>query len=86
MTFSLLSTAAGARYFYRESALMIDGTNTMQETNIHNITGANGSLQFVLSANTITVRATSNEVTNENGKLAVDLFGEGISYNSLTVL
>ena len=85
-TFSLLSTAAGARYFYRESALMVDGTNNMQETNIHNITGANGSLQFVLSGNTITVRATSNEVTNENGKLAVDLFGEGIGYTSLTVL
>lgn len=84
--FSLASTPGGARYFYRESVLMIDGGGTMQETNLHNKTDSNGSLAFILSANTITVRAATSVANDEAGRMAIDLFGYNMGYSKVTVL
>lgn len=84
--FSLASTPGGARYFYRESVLMIDGAGTMQETNLQNITGSNGTLSFSLSGNIITVRATTSVVNDENGRMAIALLGYNMGYSKVTVL
>jgi len=86
VNFSLNSGTGGARQWYRESIIQADASGTLVETNIHAINGANGTLLFVLSGATITIRATTSVVPDESGKMAINAFGYDMSTAFVTIL
>jgi len=86
VNFSLISATGGARQWYRESIIQADAAGTLAETNIHAINGLNGSLSFVLSGATITIRAATSVASDESGKMAINAFGYDMSTAFVTIL
>jgi hypothetical protein len=84
--FALASGSGGARHFYRESILQAGGGGPTVETNLHNITGANGSLIFSLGTGTVTVQATTSAGVSESGFMAIELIGQDMGASRVTVL
>lgn len=71
----LNSGDGGSRVWYRESVFVETGGAALTESNITNITGANGTLAFSVSGTTISVTMYSNATAgvNETCEMALEI-------------
>lgn len=86
VNFSLTSVGGGSRQFYRESLIIEGGSGSLVESNLHAVSGANGSLSFVLSGATLTVRTTSSIVSAETARMAIQIMGYDMTASRITAL
>lgn len=80
------SSSGGARIAYRNSIVNENGNNGLVEQNITNITGANMSLSFSISANTLTVVGSTSASVSENAYIALEILGPSNVLSFVTVL
>jgi len=85
VVFGLSSGGGGSRIFYRNSLVIESGGATLTETNLNAVNGANGTLSFVLSGATLTVRTTTN-TANEDGRMAILVEGYEMTSARITAL
>jgi len=80
------SNTSGARCATRESLINENGSGTLVEQNITNITGTNMSLSFVLSGALLTIRTTTSASTSETARIGIQVIGGGIGNSQITIL
>lgn len=85
VVFGLASGGAGSRIWYRNSLVVETGGASLSENNLNAVTGANGSLSFVLSGATLTVRTTSVGVS-ETARMSILVEGYEMNSSRITVL
>jgi len=86
VVFSLFSGGGGSRLWYRNSLVYETGSATLSETNLNAVNGGNGSLSFVLSGATLTVRTVSSLGGGETGRMAILVEGYEMTSSRITVL
>lgn len=86
VVFGLSSGGGGMRAWYRESIVNETGGATLVETNLHAVSGANGSLSFVLSGSVLTVRTTSSVGSAETARMSIMIEGYEMTSALVTVL
>lgn len=85
VVFGLASGGGGARIWYRNSLVLENGGAALTETNLNAVNGANGTLSFVLSGATLTVRTTTT-ATNEDARMAILVEGYEMTTARITAL
>jgi hypothetical protein len=80
------SSAGGARCAVRESLINENGSGTLVEQNITNITGVNMTLSFVLAGALLTVRTTTAAGTSETARVGIQVIGGGMGNSQVTIL
>jgi len=85
VVFSLISGGTGSRIWYRNSLVLETGGATLSENNLNAVNGANGTLSFVLSGATLTVRTTTSG-TSETARMAILVEGYEMTSSRITVL
>lgn len=85
VVFSLVSGGAGSRIWYRNSLVVETGGASLSENNLNAVNGANGTLSFVLSGATLTVRTTTSG-TSETARMAILVEGRDMTSSRISVL
>jgi hypothetical protein len=85
VVFGLASGGGGTRIWYRNSLVLETGGATLTETNLDAVNGSNGTLSFVLSGATLTVRTTTT-ATGETARMAILVEGYEMTSARITVL
>ena len=85
VVFSLVSGGGGSRVWYRNSIVVETGGASLSENNITAINGANGSLSFVLSGATLTVRTTTS-ASGETARMSIMVQGYEMTSSRISVL
>jgi hypothetical protein len=85
VVFGLASGGGGTRIWYRNSLVLETGGATLTETNLDAVNGSNGTLSFVLSGATLTVRTTTT-ATDETARMAILVEGYEMTSARITVL
>jgi len=86
VVFSLISGAGGSRIWFRNSLVLENGGAALSETNLNANSGANGSLSFVLSGATLTVRTASSIGSSEDARMSILVSGRDMTSSLITVL
>lgn len=85
VVFSLVSGGGGSRIWYRNSLVLETGGASLSENNLNAVNGVNGSLSFVLSGATLTVRTTTS-ATSETARMAILVEGRDMTSARISVL
>lgn len=83
---SLRSTNGGARVAFKESLVNENGNNGLVVTDIHNVTGANMTISFNTSGNTLTVNVSTGAATSETLSHALEIIGGDVGSVTVTTL
>lgn len=84
--FKTSSGPGGARVAYRESIFNENGSGSLVEQNITNITGLNMTLTFSLSGAVLTVRGATAAANSEDAYMTLELIGPPDVFDTVTVL
>jgi len=86
VVFSLISGTGGSRIWFRNSLVLETGGASLSETNLNANSGGNGSLSFVLSGATLTVRTASSIASSEDARMSILVSGRDMTSSLITVL